>query len=97
MGRSAAKTGRPARPEDLGPSKNNERLAADFVSPWPTSRFGSTQLRVMSDEYSRWIGRYATVTRDCCCQYLDQWVRDHGRPDKARSDNAKEFRELNSE
>ena len=42
MGRSSAKTGRPARPEDLAPTKNNERLAADFVGPWPTSRFGST-------------------------------------------------------
>ena len=96
MGRVTTQRGAKERPECKAPEKCNERCCCDFVGPWPESHMGSTQLFIVSDEFDRWVECYATASRTCCGEFLDQWVRDNGRMNVIRSDNAREFKEANA-
>ena len=96
MGRSSTKKGKLERPENAAPKSVNDKAACDFVGPWPESHMENTQLFVITDEYDRWIECYATSSRTCCGDFLDQWVKEVGRMNVIRSDNAREFKETHA-
>ena len=93
MGRTTTTRGKQERPEAAAPKAINDRVACDFVGPWPKSYFGNTQLFVMVDDYDKLIECFATESRTCCGEFLSEWVRRNGRMNTVRSDNAREFKE----
>ena len=77
------------------PERFLDQVDWDFTGPWVKSLFGNTQLLSAIDEYTGWVENYPCNSRGQAPGKLQRFVDEVGRPNRVRSDNAKEFKEGN--
>eukprot|EP00396_MALV-II-16_sp_LP-1_P000164 gene164-390_t len=71
-------------------------VAAGFTGPYPVSLLLNTWLLSFVDQHTRWAEVFPCSQRSSAGELLDNFVSHVGRPKILRSDNATEFKSLNS-
>ena len=95
MGKGTRKSHKSERHPDFKPKKALERVAFDFVGPFPRSLSGNTQLLNGKDDFDGFGFSRPCKSKNECGEALGDFLRLVGQPERVRTDNAQEFKGLN--